>query len=192
MNKNNEIVNNLIHHCGEVIWHGHAIFLWQSGSNRIANNLIHHSARKAIGLCGVRITIFENREHEFDEAVKTIRWDEIDAAIAPDGDNFDRFMPFLHARDNVVEDNEVYRVLEKIGNGSAINVSGAAEGNILRRNYAHHIAVHTASSVMRVDDWQRGTTFVDNVIYMCNLYPRLKHRFLLVINQMILNSVLNI
>ena len=169
VNKDNEIVNNLLHHCGEVIWHGHAIFVWQSGSNRIANNLIHHSARKAIGLCGVRVTILENPDHTFDEAVKTIRWGEIEEAIAPDGDNFDRFMPFLHARDNVVEDNEVYRVLEKIGDGSAINVSGAAEGNILRRNYAHHIAVHTASSVMRVDDWQRGTTFVDNVIYMCNL-----------------------
>ncbi|MCZ6632682.1 MAG: right-handed parallel beta-helix repeat-containing protein, partial [bacterium] len=187
VNKNNEIVNNLIHHTGEVIWHGHAIFVWQSGSNRMANNCIHHCARKAIGLCGVRITILENRDHTFDEAAHTIRWHEIDKAIAPEGANFDRFMPFLHARDNIVEDNEIYRVLEKIGDGSALNVSGAAEGNLIRRNYAHHIAVHTASSVMRVDDWQRGTTFVDNIIYMCNLGGITRKNFNHIENNMLID-----
>lgn len=169
VNKNNKIINNILHHCGEEVWHGHALFLWQSGSNLVANNRIHHTARKAIGLCGIRITILENRQHKFDEAAKTIRWDEIDAAIAPDGDNFDRFMPFLHCRDNVIEFNEVYRPLEKLGDGSALNVSGAGEGNILRNNYVHHVKTYDSSSCLRVDDWQRGTSFINNVVYMANV-----------------------
>ena len=42
VNKNNSIKNNILHHVGQVIWHGHAIFAWQSGENTIANNYIHH------------------------------------------------------------------------------------------------------------------------------------------------------
>ena len=41
VNKNNIIENNILHHVGQVIWHGHAIFAWQSGLNIIANNYIH-------------------------------------------------------------------------------------------------------------------------------------------------------
>lgn len=169
VNHHNVIENNLIHHCGEVVWHGHAVFAWQSGSNRIAHNCIHHCARKAVGICGVRIPIFQNRSHTFDEAARTIRWHEIDATIASEGDDFDRYLPYLHARDNVVEANEVYRVLEKINDGAALNVSGAGEGNVICGNYIHHIATNRCSSVLRVDDWQRGTVFRDNVIYMCNV-----------------------
>ena len=36
-------------------------------------------------------------------------------------------MPFLHTRKNLVENNEIERVLEKLGDGAAINVSGAAK-----------------------------------------------------------------
>jgi len=168
-NRGNEIVNNLLHHCGQEIWHGHAVFVWQSGDNRIANNRIHHCARKAIGLCGVRIPILQNRDHAFDEAARTIRWHEIDAAICSTGEDFDRFMPFLHTHGNLVENNEIFRVLEKLADGSAINVSGAGEGNTIRANLVHHIRTYDASSAMRVDDWQRGTLFRDNIVYRCNI-----------------------
>lgn len=168
VNKNNKIINNILHHCGEEVWHGHAVFLWQSGSNLIANNCIHHTARKAIGLCGIRITILENRQHKFDEAVKSIRWNEIDATIASEGDNFDRFMPYLHCRNNLIKENEVYYPLQKLGDGATLNVSGAGEGNVLENNYIHHNSTYDASSVLRVDDWQRGTTFKNNIVYMSN------------------------
>ncbi len=169
VNHHNVIEGNLIHHCGEVVWHGHAIFAWQSGSNRIAHNCIHHCARKAVGICGIRIPILQNRTHTFDEAARTIRWHEIDATIAIEGDDFDRYQPYLHARNNVVEANEVYRVLEKLSDGAALNVSGAGEGNVICGNYIHHIATNRCSSVLRVDDWQRGTVFRDNVVYMSNV-----------------------
>lgn len=89
-------------------------------------------------------------------------------AIAEEGTFWEKYTPFLHAKNNIVEFNEVYRALEELGDGSALNVSGAGEGNIMRNNYAHHITSH-ASGVMRTDDWQRGTIFENNIIYMANV-----------------------
>lgn len=168
VNKNNTITNNVIHHVGAVMKMGAAVFAWQSGSNVISNNLIHHVPRKAVGICGVRVPILQKRDIDFDEASKTIRWNEIDAAIANEGNFWQKHTPFLHAKNNIVEYNEVYRALEELADGSALNVSGAGEGNIMRNNYAHHITSH-ASGVMRTDDWQRGTTFENNIIYMANV-----------------------
>jgi len=168
VNKNNTITNNVIHHVGAVMKMGAAIFVWQSGSNIISNNLIHHVPRKAVGICGIRVPILQKREIDFDEGSKTIRWNEIDKAIAKEGTFWQKYTPFLHAKNNIVENNEVYRALEELADGSALNVSGAGEGNIMRNNFAHHITSH-ASGVMRTDDWQRGTTFENNIIYMANV-----------------------
>ena len=168
-NHHNEIVNNVITRCGEEIWHGHGIFVWQSGSNLIAHNKIHHSARKAIGLCGVRVTVLQHPEHTFDEASRTIRWKEIEATRIDSDDEFQVFLPYLHARNNRVLYNECYKVLEKLGDGSAVNISGAGTGNLLQYNYVHHISSYNASAAVRFDDWQCGTLVDRNVIYMCNL-----------------------
>ena len=170
VNKNNKIINNVIHHVGRVLKMGAGVFMWQSGSNLVANNLIHHVPRKAVGICGVRVPILQKRDIDFDEASKTIRWSEIDNAIdTSEGKTFwEKYTPFLHAKNNIVEFNEVYRALEELADGSALNVSGAGEGNIMRNNYAHHITSR-ASGVMRTDDWQRGTTFENNIIYMANV-----------------------
>ncbi|MBL19923.1 MAG: hypothetical protein CMC82_08935 [Flavobacteriaceae bacterium] len=168
VNKNNTITNNIIHHVGAVMKMGAAVFIWQSGSNIISNNLIHHVPRKAVGICGIRVPILQKRNVDFDEGSKTIRWNEIDKAIEKKGTFWQKYTPFLHAKNNIVENNEVYRALEELADGSALNVSGAGEGNIMRNNFAHHITSH-ASGVMRTDDWQRGTTFKNNIIYMANV-----------------------
>ena len=168
VNKNNTITNNVIHHVGAVMKMGAAIFIWQSGSNIVSNNLIHHVPRKAVGICGIRVPILQKRDINFDEGSKTIRWNEIDKAIVKKGTFWQKYTPFLHAKNNIVENNEVYRALEELADGSALNVSGAGEGNIMRNNFAHHITSH-ASGVMRTDDWQRGTTFENNIIYMANV-----------------------
>ncbi len=168
-NHHNEVTNNIITRCGEEIWHGHAIFVWQSGYNLIAHNKIHHSARKAIGLCGVRITILERPDHKFDEASGTIRWEEIFATLKDTDDEFERYLPYLHARNNKVLNNDCHNVLEKMGDGSAINISGAGDNNLIQYNYVHHISTYNASAAIRFDDWQCGTTVDSNIIYMCNL-----------------------
>ncbi|EDM29559.1 hypothetical protein LNTAR_17453 [Lentisphaera araneosa HTCC2155] len=161
VNKNNKIENNLIDRCGEVIWHGHAIFVWQSGANHIANNHIRNVPRKAIGLCGVRGAIFEEgKEVDWDEASKTLRWNEIKEKEFKGDKIQDKTLPYLHTRDNIVENNYVYRARTKIGDGAALNVSGAGTGNIMRRNFLYM----SLGNGLRCDDWQRGTTYTENLI----------------------------
>jgi hypothetical protein len=163
VNRNNRIVNNLIRRTGELIWHGHAIFVWQSGENYIANNHIREVPRKAVGLCGVRGAVFmEGKKVDWDEASRTIRWNELGCEIFTDEDGTlqQRLLPYLHARDNVVENNFIYRGRTKIGDGACLNVSGAGTGNILRRNMLSMVL----GNGMRCDDWQQGTTFEENLI----------------------------
>ena len=128
---------------------GAGIFMWQSGSNYVANNLIHHVPRKAVGGCGIRVPILQKRDTDFDEASKTIRWDEIDASIASEGTFWERYTPFLHARNNIIEYNEVYRALEELADGSALNVSGAGEGNIMRNNQEETLSLYGFARKLR-------------------------------------------
>ncbi len=187
VNKNNRIVNNLIRRTGELIWHGHAIFVWQSGENYIANNHIREVPRKAIGICGVRGTIFmEGKKVDWDEASKTIRWDELGCEIFTDEDGSlqQRLLPYLHARNNVVENNYVYRGRTKIGDGACLNVSGAGTGNILRRNMLSMVL----GNGMRCDDWQQGTTFEENLILSGGIVHKGKNNL---INNIFVNSRIN-
>ncbi len=161
VNKNNSIQNNIVHHCGQIVWHGHAIFAWQSGENKIKNNYVHDVPRKAIGLCGVRCQILMKPDDNFDEASKTIRWSEIekvaDSSLTPQR----RYAPFLHARNNFVENNRAERTLLKLNDGSSINISGAGTGNMIRHNYIYDVP-HVG---FRTDDWQEGTTLTNNIVH---------------------------
>ncbi len=160
VNHHNTIHNNIIHHVGEIIWHGHAIFVWQSGSNTISHNWIHDVPRKAVGICGVRVQILMKYNEDFDEAAQTIRWDEIDQTATWTYDVQTHFMPYLHAKNNIIEHNKVTKTLLQLSDGSSINVSGAGEGNIVRHNYVYDVDY----IAVRTDDWQRGTTTTQNII----------------------------
>ena len=163
VNKQNEILNNNIHDCGLIYWHSVGMMMWQSGENHVANNYIHHMPRHAISLSGVRVPYFQ-RPGESREICRSLRWEEIGTRKT-----WDEIMPFLHTKKNLVENNEVERVLQKLGDGAGINVTGAGEGNIIRHNYIHDIfASEWVSGCLRTDDWQRGTTWEENVIYRSN------------------------
>ena len=182
VNKQNEILNNHIHHAGEIYWHSHGIILHQSGENRVAHNYIHHLPRKAVCLCGVRPQFFIPEEAynvlNMRECSPSIRWHEIDNPERVQEDarkskvrdviDWPEVTPYLHTRDNVVEYNEVYRVNQILVDGATINVSGAGEGNIIRRNYIHHIINPNISGAIRIDDFQRKTLIEENVIYKTN------------------------
>ncbi len=105
------------------------------------------------------------RWHEIDnpDAVKkraeSMPWEEGNVIDWPE------IIPYLHTRNNVVENNELYRVAEILEDGSAINVSGAGNGNIIRRNYIHHIYNSYIHGAIRTDDYQRCATFEENIIY---------------------------
>ena len=188
VSKHNEITNNLIHHCGSIYWHSHGIVLWQSGHNRVAHNTIHHMPRKSICLSGVRPHFFvEARRAEnwgLRECAPTIRWHEIpdegriereaekvmrqhDPAIHEYMD-WPEITALLHTRNNIVEFNDVYRTNQLLADGASINVSGAGEGNIIRRNYIHDIYNPNIHGALRTDDYQKGTLVEGNVIYRTN------------------------
>jgi len=160
VNKNNTIKNNIIFECGQIVWHGHAIFAWQSGGNEISNNYIHDVPRKAIGLCGVRCQILMKPEDNFDEASRTIRWYEIEKTIDSTLEAQQRYAPYLHARNNRVADNRIERTMLKLSDGSSINVSGAGLGNVIEHNYLYDIPYVG----MRNDDWQDGTIMKNNIL----------------------------
>ena len=159
VNHHNTISNNIIHHVGEIIWHGHAVFVWQSGDNIISNNWIHHVPRKAVGVAGPRVQILMKKNEDFDEAAKTIRWNEIDLAVEYTDDTQAHFMPYLHGKNNIIENNKVTKTLLQLHDGASINISGAGEGNIIRHNYIYDVDYIGA----RTDDWQRGTITTQNI-----------------------------
>ncbi|VGO19348.1 right-handed parallel beta-helix repeat-containing protein [Pontiella sulfatireligans] len=161
VNKNNTIENNIIHDCGEIVWHGHSIFVWQSGENLIRKNYIHDVPRKAVGLCGVRCQILLKQECNFDEASRTIRWKEIEDTIDESKTIIQRYAPYLHARNNTVSFNRVERTMLKLSDGSSINVSGAGLGNKVHNNYLYDIPYVG----IRTDDWQDGTDIRNNIVH---------------------------
>lgn len=166
VNHHNEVINNEIHHTGEVYWHGLGILVSQSGENRIANNRLHHLPYTGIVVSGPRPGHFRNPTGR--EWGPTMRMHEI---ALPAGKNetpdFRLLAKYLHARNNVVEDNELYRVMEVLGDGNAIYVSGAGLGNRIRRNYVHDIAGAGAQSAIRIDDMQEGVTIDSNIVFRC-------------------------
>ncbi len=163
VNKNNTIHNNIIHNVGELIWHGHGIFLWQSGDNTISNNWIHDVPRKAIGVAGVRSQILMKPWSDFDEASKTIRWHEIEATVDESLPAQQRYWPYLHARNNLITNNKATRTMLKLSDGSSINISGAGNGNIVDHNLLYDL-LYTG---FRTDDWQDGTIIRNNVVWNC-------------------------
>ena len=68
-------------------------------------------------------------------------------------------MPYLHAKNNIIENNKVTKTLLQLHDGASINVSGAGEGNIIRHNYIFDVDYIGA----RTDDWQRGTITTQNI-----------------------------
>jgi len=164
VNKHNTVENNHIHNIGRIWRHSHAIVAWQSGSNRIANNYVHHCPRKAVCLSGVRPGFFWTGRKNRRECSRTIRRKE-----TGDSTKWIDIVKFLHTRNNVVEHNEIHHVLADLGDGAAINVSGAGMGNVIRRNYIHDIENAHSTSCIRTDDAQSGTLIEENIVFRAKI-----------------------
>jgi len=177
----NEVINNHVHHCGEIYKHSHGIIIWQSGENRVANNLIHDMPRKAVLVAGVRYRHFDPRYRDNRECSRLIRWNEVD-----DARGYDYTVSYLHVRNNVVENNEIYKIMEVGEDGGGINITGAAEGNIIRRNRLYDIKNTMADAAIRLDGTGRGTLITENIIYDCAL-PAINSRD---INNYIENNIM--
>ncbi|MFO0789998.1 MAG: right-handed parallel beta-helix repeat-containing protein [Pirellulales bacterium] len=159
VNRENTVTNNWVHHIGEVSWASPAIFAWQSGTNQIANNLIHNTPYTGIVVSG---RIGWNRNSKTG-SVRTIRWQEIGLENPPW--SWAAREPYLHGRLNRVERNEIHDVMERLGDGNAIYVSGTGRGNIVRENYIHDGESDHVAGLIRCDDDQEETIIEKNVIY---------------------------
>jgi hypothetical protein len=157
-NKNNEVTGNLVENCARLIWHMPGIHVWQSGNNRIARNLVRDLPYNGIVVSGNAPHHFETKEAPRRELDRTIRWAEV--GEGPYTKEY--IQPFLHSRNNIVEGNEITRVMQKLGDGNGIYVRFASEtGNVVRNNYVHDLP----AVAIRCDGQQGGVTLEGNLIY---------------------------
>jgi len=173
VNRNNIIHNNEITRIGRLFSHSPAIFVWQSGHNRISNNHIYDLPYTGMVISGVRrrffANIFENLMHnkalirwQFPEGTRElrslIRRDEIDVSDA----HWPSYEPYMHARGNVIEFNEVHDCLKELFDGNAIYLSANGDGNILRHNVTYN---HPRGAMIRTDDDSHGVTIHGNLLF---------------------------
>lgn len=164
VNHDNTVVNNWFHHGAEHHWHANAIFIAQSGNNTIRHNLIHDYSYSGIAVSGLRRLVPNaNMRSQKSESQKTVRWHEIEKKAYMD---FPDTLPYMHAVDNQIEENEIFRIMERLGDGCAIYLSCAGKGNVVQSNYIHRIR-GDAASALRSDDSQWDARYFRNIIYRC-------------------------
>jgi parallel beta-helix repeat protein len=163
VNRNNLVANNHIHHVGRIYSHSAGIMVWQSGDNRIANNLIHNTPYTGIIISGCMTDFFTKNGRELG---RTIRRHEI--AGLPKNPELEDVRPYLHTRNNTIEYNEIHHAMEMLGDGNAIYIRGAGAGNVIQRNYIHHlVAPMIMQAAIRTDGGQTDTLIAENLIYKC-------------------------
>lgn len=163
--RRNEVGYNHIHHVAELWWQSCGIFITQSGENHIHDNLLHNLPYIGIVISGMRSHIFEQNDEEVGtEGARTIRRDEVQDVPR----KMQHLVGYLHARRNMIEHNEVREVMERLGDGNGIYLSGTGVGNVVRRNYVHHITGKGAQSALRTDGWQWHSLFEENVVWKCD------------------------
>jgi hypothetical protein len=69
--------------------------------------------------------------------------------------------PLLHARENLIEYNDIYRVMLELHDGNGIYFSGMGKNNRAVRNFFHDI--HTSRGYIRLDDVSGYTIITHNV-----------------------------
>ncbi len=186
VNKYNLVQNNNIETCSQLYWHNPGVFVWQSGENKILNNRIHNLPYDAVVLSGVRPRFFNITDpvkwvkkdlipKDVREHMQVIRWDECGSPQSAK-----EARQYAHARNNLVQDNEINDIMQTLGDGNAIYFSCAAEGNIVRRNLVYNNP--RAKQQIRFDDDQEESTVDDNIVIGNGI--ALKH------NNYILNNVI--
>ena len=180
VNHHNTIENNDISQCGTLFWHSPGIFVWQSGHNRIAQNHIYDLHYNGLVMAGVRRRFFqpihgntvfaewefvaENREHS-----RTIRWNEIDAGVDEDWDDY---RPYMHARNNDIAYNEIHDCLKTLDDGNGIYLSAGGGNNRIRHNAVYRIA--GPAGAIRCDDDSHHDAIVGNLLFGCITGVRMK------------------
>ena len=72
---------------------------------------------------------------------------------------------YMHGRKNVVAWNDIHDVMETMGDGNAIYISGTGKENRIYQNYIHDIDGDGTASGIRCDNDQYETILDGNVLY---------------------------
>jgi hypothetical protein len=171
LNRTNQITDNHFHHLGESYWHSPAIFIWQSGDNHVARNYLHDLPYTGI-VCGGRTTFDRNG---ISECSGTIDWDAVEEQC---GKGYIHNVwhyaglpswwmrePLMHARDNLIEYNHIHDVMQSMGDGNGIYISGAGGGNVVRFNVVGPCPSPTMAEGIRCDDDQHHTILHANLVF---------------------------
>jgi len=165
----NEVSNNWVHHVGEIYWASPAIMVWQSGENRVTHNLIHNTPYTGITVSG--------RMGWTSATEDTLRTAEVDLPAydslpsAGTGSNrvhrewWQARERYMHGRKNFVAWNEIHHVMQTMGDGNGIYISGTGKENHIFQNYIHHLDGDGVASGIRCDNDQYETIIDGNVLY---------------------------
>lgn len=167
VNFGNEISDNEIHEIGQAYWGSPALMIWQSGRNQVKNNHIHHVPYSGIVVSG-RVGFSEGTRFPRAECSATVRWADVKARFGenprPALDSWWAMEPILHGRGNLIARNDIHQVMERLGDGNGIYISGTGGGNLVRENYLHDNSGRYMNAVIRNDDNQHGSTFDGNIV----------------------------
>jgi hypothetical protein len=107
------------------------------------------------------------RESPDGDASRAVRWDEIGVSETTyNWDEWYAFEKYLHARKNLVEQNDIHDVMESMGDGNGIYVSGCGKENHIYHNFIHHCTGPHMGAGIRCDDVQNETLLEGNVVYL--------------------------
>ena len=170
-NRDNQITGNHIHHIGRHYYHSPGIFVWQSGANLVADNHLHDLPYTGI-VCSGRVKLVRRPGSE---GVETIRWHEVEELLGPGYSqppwyhgwlvDWWRREPLQHARENLIEYNRIHDVMQVMGDGNGIYISGGGGGNVARFNAVGPCPSANMSEGIRCDDDQHQTIVHGNLIF---------------------------
>ena len=171
LNRGNQVVDNLFHHLGKSYWHCPAIFIWQSGDNHIARNYLHDLPYTGI-ICSGR-TVYDRKGKG--ECSATIHWDDVEAQCGKGYvhtpwhysglPSWWMREPLMHSRENLIEYNHIHDVMQVMGDGNGIYISGAGGGNVVRFNVVGPCPSPTMAEGLRCDDDQHHTILHGNLVF---------------------------
>jgi len=165
----NTVSSNWVHHIGEIYWASPAIMVWQSGENQVTHNLIHDTPYSGITVSG--------RTGWTRETEDTFRAAEVDLPAynslpsARRGSNavhrewWQAREKYMHGRKNFMAWNDIHNVMQTMGDGNGIYISGTGKENHIYQNYVHHIDGDGTASGIRCDNDQYETIIDGNVLY---------------------------
>ncbi len=168
-NQRNAVSNNWVHHVGEIYWASPAIMVWQSGENQVTHNLIHNTPYSGITVSG-RTGWTSDTEETFRAWEVTLPpYNSLPGAASGSSavhrEWWQAREKYMHGRKNTVAWNEIRDVMETLGDGNGIYISGTGKENHIYQNYIHHLDGDGVASGIRCDNDQYETIIDGNVLY---------------------------